>query len=157
MGTSKRLRAERESCFPGLSASDYEVTSPEDSAYNCIAWAAGHGNTQEWWDPFSVGCGYHWPDGLPRNARLDNFIELFALKGGYVPCDSPEQESGVEKLAVYVDRGGEVTHAARQLEDGSWTSKLGEWEDIRHETLEALCGDEPAYGSVGRILSRPRR
>ena len=66
-------------------------------------------------------------------------------------------EPGFEKVALYADRNEEVTHAARQTADGSWTSKLGEWEDIAHKSLEALCGDEPAYGTVAQILKRPRK
>ena len=32
----------------------------------------------------------------------------------------------------------------------------GEWEDIAHKTLGALTGEDPAYGSVARVLKRPR-
>jgi hypothetical protein len=30
-----------EDIFPGLRTTAYQVTSPKDSIYNCIAWAAG--------------------------------------------------------------------------------------------------------------------
>ncbi|MGH7151714.1 MAG: DUF7689 domain-containing protein, partial [Planctomycetota bacterium] len=44
-------------------------------------------------------------------------------------------------------------HLARQIEDGRWTSKLGEREDIVH----ALRGVEGgSYGRVARILMRKR-
>ena len=46
---------------------------------------------------------------------------------------------------------GEPTHAARQLPNGKWTSKLGRWEDIEHD-LEGLTGE--MYGSVQQILKR---
>lgn len=48
---------------------------------------------------------------------------------------------------------GRPAHAARQLADGSWTSKCGRSEDIRH-TLEGLAGD--VYGEPTIFLSRPR-
>jgi hypothetical protein len=66
-------------------------------------------------------------------------------------------EAGFEKIAIYVDGDGVPTHAARQLSDGAWTSKLGEWEDIRHLTLEAMEDDGLGlgYGKVSLILKRP--
>jgi hypothetical protein len=45
------------------------------------------------------------------------------------------------------------THAARQLDNGKWTSKLGQLEDIEHESLEALSG--AVYGSVVQVLKKP--
>jgi hypothetical protein len=37
-----------EKLFPALLGSGYQVTSPRDEAYNCIAWAAGD-TTDCWW------------------------------------------------------------------------------------------------------------
>lgn len=72
---------------------------------------------------------------------------------GFAMCDDSDVELGYEKVAIYGTPDGEFQHAARQLNDGHWTSKLGEWEDIEHNTLEALeCQD---YGTVQRILRRP--
>ena len=153
MATSKRLPLERENCFPNLFVSGYRVTSPEDSAHNCVSWAAGQENTQEWWDPFAFGRGYYWPAGLPRNARLSTFIKLYATEGAYVPCETPEPEPGFEKLAIYADASGEVTHVARQTENGAWTSKLGELDDIEQE-LDGLVGSW--YGAVVQFLRRLR-
>jgi hypothetical protein len=48
---------------------------------------------------------------------------------------------------------GQPTHAAKQMESGKWSSKLGDWEDVEHATLEALEGD--FYGKVAQILKRP--
>jgi hypothetical protein len=72
---------------------------------------------------------------------------------GYAPCETDEPEAAVEKVALYVGADGRVLHAARQLPDGAWTSKLGEAWDISHE-LRGLEGDN--YGRVARILKRPR-
>jgi hypothetical protein len=82
---------------------------------------------------------------------LDAFFNAYA-KLGYEPCDKEDLEPAYEKIALFVSSTGAPTHAARQLQNGSWTSKLGPQEDIEH-TLEGLEG--PAYGSVVRFLRRP--
>ena len=46
------------------------------------------------------------------------------------------------------------THAARQLPDGWWTSKLGPDEDILHRTPQGLAGD--LYGHVRMVMKRSR-
>lgn len=66
-------------------------------------------------------------------------------------CPDAVLEEGYEKVAIYASRGGEATHAARQLPNGRWTSKCGENIDIEH-VLEGLEG--PAYGEVAKILKR---
>ena len=70
-------------------------------------------------------------------------------------CGNGSLEDGYEKVAIYA-RDGELTHAARQLRDGRWTSKLGKYEDIEHDSLEALYGDGYGeYGSVAVFMVRP--
>jgi hypothetical protein len=81
---------------------------------------------------------------------LDAFVAAFATLG-YVPCSGEEPENGFEKVALFA-RGGMPTHAARQLSDGRWTSKLGLREDIEHD-LHAVSGD--LYGTVVLVLKRP--
>jgi hypothetical protein len=96
-----------------------------------------------------MGQGY-WPEQAPREETLAAFVHAFETLG-YSRCDSSEHEPGFEKVALYA-REGTPTHAARQLEDGKWTSKLGELEDIEH-TLEGIAGS--SYGEVAQILRRP--
>jgi len=62
-----------------------------------------------------------------------------------------------EKVAIYVDEDGSLTHAARQFDNGSWTSKLGSWQDIEHRTLQALerTASIYGYGNVSLFLRRP--
>lgn len=134
--------------FPKLRESDHTITSPEDVAYNCIAWAAG--DDSRWWWPDALEIAY-WPPEAPRLETAAGFVAAFAQLG-YSPCDSPELEPGAEKVALYL-RGSQPSHMARQNPDGSWTSKLGCLEDIDH-ALEALEGT--TYGSVAIILKRPR-
>ena len=94
----------------------------------------------------------YWPpDGLSE-PTCDAFIEAVETLG-FSPCDSPDKERGIEKVALYA-KGDEPKHAARQLESGMWSSKLGRDVDINH-TLEGLAGHQ--YGDVVKILKRPRR
>ncbi len=44
-------------------------------------------------------------------------------------------------------------HAARQLKNGTWTSKLGVEDDISHPSPDALAGG--SYGDVKLIMKRP--
>jgi len=131
--------------FPGLRDTGYQITSAADAQYNCIAWAAG--DSGRWWEPSPRG---HWPPGAERQPTLDAFAQAFAALG-YGPCETDTLEDGVEKVALFASRG-EVMHAARQLPDGRWTSKLGMDVDIEH-SLRALEGG--VYGNVVLVLSRP--
>jgi hypothetical protein len=60
-------------------------------------------------------------------------------------------EDGYEKVAIYASPDGILTHAAKQLEDGLWSSELGQLEDVKHR-LNALVGDD--YGIVFQLLRR---
>lgn len=136
--------------FPNLRRGEYQVTSPEADYYNCIAWAV-HDDSQ-WWEP-SGRIGHYWPSGLPLNDYSAEALVAVYQSLGFEECDSEDVEQGYEKVAIYTRPDGEYTHASRQLNDGRWTSKLGEDQDIEHATLEALAG--PLYGSVRFILRRP--
>ncbi len=78
---------------------------------------------------------------------------------GFEQCESPDHEPGFEKVAIYADDDGAPTHAARQLEDGRWASKLGDWEDIEHESpenLESGTHMRSKYGEVALVMRRNR-
>lgn len=137
--------------FPLLSLADYDVTSPQDPAYNCIAWAMG--DTEHWWWPEPRG-GYFWPPGVPTVAEVMSFERAFATVG-YARCDGPDLEDGIEKLALYLNEVGRPTHAAYQRADGAWLSKIGASEDIVHVELAALDG--PVYGSATHYFARGRQ
>jgi hypothetical protein len=125
------------------------VTSPPTRDYNCIAWAAG--DTGHWWwpdvDPDDEAI--FWPPGVVREETLAAFVAAFATLG-FAPCSGEAPEPGFEKVALFA-RDGVPTHAARQLPDGRWTSKLGLREDIAHD-LHAVGGD--LYGTVVLLLRR---
>jgi hypothetical protein len=132
--------------FHGMTETNYHVTSPQDVQYNCIAWAAGEDDV--WWWPDNMLYAY-WPDTVTRQTTIEAFVQAFSTKG-YYPCDNGSLEEGFEKIALYAINE-KPTHAARQLRDGNWTSKLGQNHDISH-TIDALDG--PQYGSVSLFLKR---
>lgn len=142
--------------FPKLRRGGYTITSEDTTDYNCFAWALH--DRSDWWSPLPLN-GYYWPaDKLPRDARLQTFIDLYAFEGGFVPCDHGRLEDGFEKVALYVNTNGSVTHAARQKPSGLWTSKLGSKEDIEHSTLASLEDAGTKYDDYGiavQFLKRP--
>jgi hypothetical protein len=131
--------------LPRLTPDNYRITSPASWEYNCIAHAAGV--TDGWWWPSP---GRYWPPEVPREETIAAFLAAFALLG-YHPVAGPDLEPGVEKLALYA-QGETPTHAARQLADGWWTSKLGPSIDIEHATPDAVAGG--IYGEVTAFLGR---
>jgi hypothetical protein len=139
--------AHLEALFPGLQHSVYHVTSPADDVYNCIAWAAS--DKSRWWWP-DTGAHRYWPAGLLRDESLSAFQAALASLG-YSVCTGEDLEAGFEKVALFADVAGFPTHAARQLPNGRWTSKLGELEDIER-ALHALEGVE--YGLATVIMKR---
>jgi len=133
--------------FPNFSGSHLRFTSPDDSGYNCLAWAAGE--TRRCWHPSAFG-GLFWPGGVADDSVAE-WVRAFESLG-YEPCPSEALEGGFEKVAIYADHDFPL-HVARQLPNGYWTSKLGVREDVEHE-LGALVGRE--YGRVAAVLRRVR-
>jgi hypothetical protein len=139
-----------EALFPKLQPENYRITSPPTALYNCIAWAAGD-DRRWWWPERNLENGY-WPEAVPFALTLEAFMALFALQG-YAPCPLEDEEPGFERVAIFATADGTPTHAARQLANGRWTSKLGKGDDIEHD-LRDLEGE--VYGVVVRMLKRPR-
>lgn len=128
--------------FPNLDPSNARITSSASATYNCVAWAAG--DTTAWWWPEPQLQGYHWPPGVPRNVTLQSFVLAFEHLG-YRVCTSGMLEEGVEKIALYAASDGEPTHAARQLANGGWTSKLGMAEENYRMAEEAVLIDNEIW------------
>ena len=148
MATDGKLEQYKEDEFPHLAVTGYRITSRATRAYNCFAWAAGEDDC--WWNPLEPNSPYYWPDGVPAELTIAAFIQAYQTLG-YEPCESSDFEESFEKIAIYATPDGEPTHAARQLPNGKWTSKLGRWEDIEHE-LDGLTSE--MYGSVKQVLKR---
>ncbi|WP_448573578.1 DUF7689 domain-containing protein [Trichothermofontia sp.] len=140
--------AELEQDWPNLAQTNYRITSPYTSNYNCLAWA-GQENDR-WWSPLPED-DYYWPAGVPREVSIAAFVKAYKTLGFRV-CEHGALEAGVEKLAIYATPDGRPQHVARQLPNGLWTSKLGRLEDIEHE----LAGlDGRLYGTVQTFMARP--
>lgn len=137
-----------ETWFPNLRQTGYEHTSARDIGYNCVAWAAG--DQTRWWENLPLP-GYYWPDDVGEDGSIESLVKVFEQLG-YEVCGSEDIEEGCEKVALYADTNGGYTHAARQLPDGWWTSKIGGFEDIRHRSLHGLCSSD--YGGVMFIMKR---
>ena len=114
-----------------------------------IAWAAGQ-NANWWWPGPDVEFEY-WPESATRAETLDAFQEAFASVG-YAICQGADFEPGFEKVALFADEKNCPMHAARQLPNGRWTSKLGILEDIEHALLDLEGSD---YGKVVVLMKRP--
>lgn len=143
----KHLKKSNE--FPKLAKKDHLVTSNFDPYYNCIAFAADITDKKYWpnWHP-----DYKWLDNIPHAATLDAFIKFYETFG----YSGPSNESfvdGVEKIAIFADKAGTPTHAAKQVGPNKWASKLGDSYDIEHKR-DAVCGG--LYGSVAYYMKRPK-
>lgn len=137
--------------FPELTPENHAITSEASRLYNCVAWAAG--DDRHWWWPSAdpEDTEIYWPPTVPREETMAAFIAAFGTLG-YLPCPEDLLEPGYEHVVLFT-LDGKPTHAARQLTDGRWPSKLGRSVDIAHE-LNALDG--PVYGTPTVFLRRPR-
>jgi hypothetical protein len=118
--------------------------------YNCLAWAVSRDAANIWPDPDTA-----WPVVLPRDESVEGIAAFFQLVG-FQDCQNSNFEPGFEKVAIYA-REKLVTHVARQLEKGQWTSKLGALADVRHTTLQVLEGGADVAFSFGSVVKVMRR
>lgn len=142
--------------FPNLifgATSNHTLTSWATQRYNCIAWAAND-DLQPWW-PQSYDA--YWPPTAINDITGPAFVSAFETLG-YVQCNDGALEIGFEKVAIYTLSNCEPTHAARQLRNGKWTSKLGDFADIQHNRPEDVNGPAPnGYGAPKYFLKRRLR
>jgi len=134
--------------FPNLTDDNHSITSPDTDEYNCVAWAYEVSNRKMW----PGHQDYYWPSGVAGKDELGTVLQLY-LDKGYEKCQSGEREVGYKKVAIYVKQD-RPKHVALQLDSGHWTSKLGDYEDIEHDTLEGLEGE--SYGRAVLFLRKPR-
>lgn len=134
--------------WPNLTKNSFKKTSDFSVKYNCVCWALGNK------DKFIDAMGYYWPLELPRDHTVNGYKRLYENEG-YTICTNGALENGLEKIAIYGDEYDYFKHVALQLLDGSWTSKMGDLEDINHKNLECLEGKD--YGTVKIFLCRKRK
>jgi hypothetical protein len=130
--------------FPLLTNENHRITSPADTAYNCVAWSVG--DTERWWQP-----DVYWPTPVPPGDFSVAVLEQAFAALGFEKCDDASLEPGFEKVAPY-GTSFFYTHVARQLSTGKWTSKLGRSEDIEHDHPDNLAGG--VYGVVVQFMKR---
>jgi hypothetical protein len=137
---------------PSLRRSSYDVKSPYDPSYNCIAFAVG--DLTQFWDDLGLPKGvrvrgYYWPDGAPSADTILGWIKVFEIHG-YQETEDSSLELEYEKVAIYAVEDS-PEHVARQKASGVWVSKMGKGVDIEH-SLDAIEGD--FYGKVVKIMKR---
>ena len=130
--------------YPHHKSEGYTQESPATAHHNCVAWAVG--DTTAWWWPDQAA---YWPPECPLEVTIEAFILMFASLG-FVECADGSPEPGYEKTALYT-LNNVPTHTAHQQADGDWSSKMGQYIDIKH-TLRGLEG--PRYESVVKFLKR---
>ncbi len=152
---TKKLRR----LFPRLFGDRYAVTSGRTRRYNCIAWALGR--TDAWVQAPPDGL---WPENILDDGSVQAAVALFESAGfARTHIGDVHLESGVDKVAIYGDADG-YTHAARQLPNGKWTSKIGELQDIEHESPDDLISvphwigtdRDKAYGELKQVMRKDR-
>ena len=90
-----------EAKFPKLHAGNYQICSPKNPRYNCIAYA--NGDERHWWEhPTDAGYGgrYYWPPNIANT--LEGWAAIFVAQG-YETTNNYGIEAGFEKVAIYVD------------------------------------------------------
>lgn len=147
--------------IPQLANGEWKVTSPFDTRYQCVAWAACR-TDRVWW-PWDAP-GYYWPPGFPKFAvgtpvSAQYFADVFEKRFGYGQCQTSGFEFGYQKVAIYANALG-ATHMARQhLWGNGWLSKLGRCEDVVHAEPTLVCGsinpNALGYGVVALYMKRP--
>ena len=163
MGSHARVRFLSEALFywdfPLIEQEGYEITSKKDDTFNCISWAIDDIDYRWWPKTPPELLGYRWRNDAPNEPTLAAFIKLFTLFG-YASTELNDigLEEGIEKVAIY-GRDDVPEHAAWQLPNGKWSSKIGRNKDVSHSTLMALT-DGPnrksIYGIVLAVLRRER-
>ena len=124
-------------------------TSEATQTYNCIAWAF-EDDTKCWWP--EVHPDSYWPLDFTGITSRQAFLELFQ-HFGWEETPNREVETGYKKIALYTNNSGTPRHAARLLDSGLWTSKIGKHIDISH-TESCLSGQ--IYGEIEKIFKKAR-
>ena len=126
---------------PNIKRIGFNKTSNRDRFYNCFAHAIGDSRT--WWEPVTM----YWPSGFRTDGSLASYIDVCVQHLKFEPCDTTDFgfDLNFQKIALYADENNDFTHAMRQLDAIYWTSKIGEYIDVRH-TVSGMIGCK--YGGL---------
>jgi hypothetical protein len=119
---------------------NYTKTSDETILYNCVAYVLGEYD--------KIYSSYEeegiWIDGLEKTHTPKNYADFFKKIKGFEICKNADFDDKYEKIAIY-GLEDEFLHVAIQLQNGKWSSKIGEYEDIEHNSLKAVGGGRYGY------------
>jgi hypothetical protein len=129
--------------FPQINPQNFEVLRGYDFLYQCTGASLG------WYSGVSPGDDKTlWtPEYFHRVYRSHGFLEQ---TDGRFPADP----SKVEVVVLYrvvnlaVPGGWQITHAARQLADGTWLSKINQGSLIRHKELNDIASNIFGSGAL---------
>ncbi len=131
--------------FPNLARAGFEIVAQPSARYNCIAYAAG--DTSRWWWPDGVS---YWPAWAPLTDSIASLTAVFSGQG-YKLCDDGGVAAGCQKAALY-ESDGKMQHAALQMPNGRWRSKMGKGPLIEHHSPDSLSGG--IYGHAAITMQR---
>lgn len=135
--------------FPNSQEEPFIITSLATGNYNCIAWVVG--DTERFYWP-STEPYFYWHPNVSTEETIEAFVSFFQ-QYGYVICENSNLEKDFSKIALFA-KDNTPTHAALQLPNGLWTSKLGILEDVSH-SLYAISGG--LYGDVTLVMKRTKQ
>jgi len=116
--------------FPNLKRNNnFTFTSVSTEDYNCVAWI--NDILDEWVQFYDANGNYDF--------SLDRYIKYFESYG-YLINDNSDKQEGFTKIAISFDKDKNFKHVCKQLPNGEWSSKLGDWEDIKHNNPIDLLG-----------------
>ena len=92
----------------------------------------------------------YWPPWATPTARMESLQEAFAGMD-FELCSEAETERGYLKVALY-EMQGAAKHAAIQMPNGRWRSKLGRGPVIEHLSPDSLSGGP--YGNPTVTMRR---
>jgi hypothetical protein len=136
--------------FPNTTDHNCRRSSAPTFEYNCLAWSVHRQDVWMWPDEREQ---FAWPIGMVRGDTLANLRSFFE-RIGFSVCFSEHLEPGFEKIAIY-GQNDIPEHVARQLPNGTWTSKLSGGIDVEHDTLNVL--EHGKYGVVRTIMQKGGR
>jgi hypothetical protein len=133
--------------FPNLK--DFNVIDGNfNPRYNCISYEFGD-TTTPWW-PIKSHKNEYWPTNISQGLYINSFNDLFKLYN-YVSCKNDDSfDINHTKIALF-SKNGIPTHACKQKDSISWTSKLGDFQVIEHNLYE-IQGE--TYGYILEIFKK---
>jgi len=130
--------------FPNLT--DFELYENTSDLYNCISHSIG---MKVWAWPKEGGHRNYWPISN-MNEDKKSFDEFYAYHG-YNICNMDfRYNPNYSKIALY-GKDNNPKHAAKQIDEIWWESKIGQSEIIRHKLFD-LEGFK--YGDVIEIYQK---